>query len=1025
MAKRSKKRIGNNQPPKKSSEEKKDRNIIAREKAKEIFDSAVELVIRTQKGSITLLQHELNIDYLVAAELINLLEKEGIIGPYSPSGPRKVLIGSQPTESDSVDAEENEVETETFEDEPHNERNIEKDTDKNIDELEDEQGDEKVQEDVDIIDEKELPEDNEEEMEENEKSDEDLVESEIEFEDDIDSSVSEEKDLLDSSDKTKETPGSPTRHTYWPALISVVIVFGLFALFFWPRLLTSTKTINVHIVAEVKLSDLIDTDDGVCEIYIDGQKFAETNHIGTAEFDYRTEEGASIRLEYKKENYESLSDSVIPINKKTTKIYQLIRFNPIYKETPYIVKSEPINYKVNLLFYNNSDYISTILLNTDTLTTLKAKTSFSWDSTYVDSEKARLEFKVANKEVPLITYPSTLIYNVNRNISTKVEIYAILDRPVFAEILFLEERSKTVLNNVDVKFSDSNKKYTSNDKGVVLHKLVEKRLGKSISINLPQKFVKFHNLDHDFSLGVLSLTTPDTIRDTVLCDVEYTVQLKIQDQNEEPIRQAEVVFSGTRKVTDNNGIVSFTVNDRSKNYSVKVEKERYNPLTTTIKPTGFISSFPIGLMGTYGSIILIDSLQNDITVPFVDVIENDQVLAQTNSEGKCKISIVLGKPIKLYLKPLPSSKYKSKEFSVTFQRPNETKYIKVSPHPYSFIFNVTDDKGKRLKGVNINYNGLSYSTDKKGYVKIENYVPNLKPSEEFEIVYYNYKEKRIVPTNENKRIYKINHVIGTEVEIEIRTNPEKANIRIVDMAGKEIFNDKAPAKVTVDLGTYRFIAEDNSGKYAEEIRDISGKLDAPLVLDMVNNIAIILKAYKDNDFQKVVQVYARNKSKVLSDLNEKQQYRNNKCDILRSIANAHSSVNQYGEAQTIWQNLILNCEEKNPYFYNDYGLVLEHNKNWADAADAYRKSSLYIELLPIHKRAEYNANLSYKQAYCMFNNYKSNKHDINNPCDYLSNIKDKINECKRAVNAGNLVNFPVANVENLMTQVLGEEYDCE
>jgi len=57
----------------------------------ELLDQAREIVIKTGKASATLLQRYLRIGYARAARLLDLLEKEGTIGPPDGARPRRVL----------------------------------------------------------------------------------------------------------------------------------------------------------------------------------------------------------------------------------------------------------------------------------------------------------------------------------------------------------------------------------------------------------------------------------------------------------------------------------------------------------------------------------------------------------------------------------------------------------------------------------------------------------------------------------------------------------------------------------------------------------------------------------------------------------------------------------------------------------------------------------------------------------------------------------------------------------------------
>lgn len=58
----------------------------------EVYDEAVKLVIQTKQASVSMLQRRLGVGYTRAARLVDMMEDEGIIGPYQGSKPRDILI---------------------------------------------------------------------------------------------------------------------------------------------------------------------------------------------------------------------------------------------------------------------------------------------------------------------------------------------------------------------------------------------------------------------------------------------------------------------------------------------------------------------------------------------------------------------------------------------------------------------------------------------------------------------------------------------------------------------------------------------------------------------------------------------------------------------------------------------------------------------------------------------------------------------------------------------------------------------
>ena len=71
-------------------------NKLAEEKD-ELYEDAVKLVVQ-YRASISMLQRRLHIGHSRAARLIDMMEEEGIVGPYAGSKPRKVLIDEEDLE---------------------------------------------------------------------------------------------------------------------------------------------------------------------------------------------------------------------------------------------------------------------------------------------------------------------------------------------------------------------------------------------------------------------------------------------------------------------------------------------------------------------------------------------------------------------------------------------------------------------------------------------------------------------------------------------------------------------------------------------------------------------------------------------------------------------------------------------------------------------------------------------------------------------------------------------------------------
>lgn len=60
----------------------------------EVYEEAVKLVLETKQASVSILQRRLGLGYTRAARLIDMMEDEGIVGPYQGSKPRDILVNN-------------------------------------------------------------------------------------------------------------------------------------------------------------------------------------------------------------------------------------------------------------------------------------------------------------------------------------------------------------------------------------------------------------------------------------------------------------------------------------------------------------------------------------------------------------------------------------------------------------------------------------------------------------------------------------------------------------------------------------------------------------------------------------------------------------------------------------------------------------------------------------------------------------------------------------------------------------------
>ena len=64
-------------------------------KKDDMFDAAVDVVLETKRGSVSLLQRRLGVGYARASRMIEMMAASGILGEYKGSQAREVLLGNE------------------------------------------------------------------------------------------------------------------------------------------------------------------------------------------------------------------------------------------------------------------------------------------------------------------------------------------------------------------------------------------------------------------------------------------------------------------------------------------------------------------------------------------------------------------------------------------------------------------------------------------------------------------------------------------------------------------------------------------------------------------------------------------------------------------------------------------------------------------------------------------------------------------------------------------------------------------
>ncbi|MDD5084947.1 MAG: DNA translocase FtsK [Candidatus Omnitrophica bacterium] len=62
----------------------------------ELYDDAVRVVLETKQASVSILQRRLRLGYSRAARIIDMMEANGVVGPFQGSKPRDILVKAEP-----------------------------------------------------------------------------------------------------------------------------------------------------------------------------------------------------------------------------------------------------------------------------------------------------------------------------------------------------------------------------------------------------------------------------------------------------------------------------------------------------------------------------------------------------------------------------------------------------------------------------------------------------------------------------------------------------------------------------------------------------------------------------------------------------------------------------------------------------------------------------------------------------------------------------------------------------------------
>jgi DNA segregation ATPase FtsK/SpoIIIE, S-DNA-T family len=177
----------------------------------ELYDSAVDIVIREGRGSVSLLQRALGIGYGRAARLIDYMAEDGIVGPYNGSQARDILITLSQWEAMTGQAAPDSA---AQPEKPKRRTNKILLAPPNDDAFDEEEPPDEAAADEDIEEEENAADDDEDEEEPDDNDDYDDDDDDYEDEDQSDNEVEAEEDKA-TDDEKPSTPHSPDKR--WKA----------------------------------------------------------------------------------------------------------------------------------------------------------------------------------------------------------------------------------------------------------------------------------------------------------------------------------------------------------------------------------------------------------------------------------------------------------------------------------------------------------------------------------------------------------------------------------------------------------------------------------------------------------------------------------------------------------------------------------------------------------------------------------------------------------------------------------------
>lgn len=694
---------------------------------------------------------------------------------------------------------------------------------------------------------------------------------------------------------------------------------------------------KVEVIIDIETA-LEPDEPGRATVIIDNEKREYLNEYGRIFLSVKKKVDDILKIRFEKEGYYALDAIVYKIKPEGNYIKRRISFRKkVLPKTP-----EPGPIKTVVM---TADFITrpklagvNIYLNDEKIGITNSAGIYHWETEAPADEKGQLLFRVEHSVFDLVTTPQKLVIKKGADVKKRFIIVPHVRKTPFVKVKVLNNVDQTPLENVKLRFSDSDKSVITNKNGIAEYKIRETTYKKEVNLKItePQDLV----IVDGFKPINITNDMPDNIDIVLRCKATFIIKIAFENLSGEKLADVRVSVQGGKTYkSDKNGRVKIPVNRLHKKYILKISKIKYQDITKEVIPDKPINDYGvIRLRGVTGIVIVEDSLSKR-PVPFVNVFERGKNIGQTGSNGRVTVGVLLNMPMKLKFVPADPGTYQEMTRTLIFKSSGEVKRIRMKPQPYNFKFHfVSAAGGGPVEGVEVKYKMLRKLSDSNGSVQINTYDITKKDGSvdnSFKIAYKSYQTEYRCNIKPQKRVYQLPDIyIPTKVNITIKTVPPGGELKVFDNQGNIVIQGREPLTGAVLPDLYR-VEGQYGGTVANRQYMISD--DSVIVFSIFNPIDLIIQKYEQGAYNQVVEIFEDpdNQDRI-------RRQDENYCKALDYVFKAYAQLNgdeNKAKAVEIGERLINErCVTNDPYFlFNLAGRYKELGK-WEKADEYYEKA---------------------------------------------------------------------------------------